>query len=131
MTLVENFVRDRSARTGTIQNEIVADDFAAQQSTAESRAEARGQALGVTSPSIRTPGRCPCDRRRPGRGGRANVLRRHSDFRDDGLAGKEQRLDDRTQAGSSACQQIGVTEILRHLAALLRDRYAAADNRSC
>jgi len=40
MTLVENFVRDRSARTGTIQNEIVADDFAAQQSTAESGPEA-------------------------------------------------------------------------------------------
>jgi hypothetical protein len=129
VTLMENLVRDGTARAGAMQDEIVVDYFASQQGTAESGPHAKRQVRGAT--------RRPGDRRSPGgAGGYAPIRpRRHSDFGNDSLASEEQCLDDRTLASGAACQHVRIAKILRHFGALLPDRNPVrngpADDCSC
>jgi hypothetical protein len=86
VALMENLVRDGTARASAMQHEIVVDYFASQQGTAESGPHAKRQVRGVTPRSVRSTGRRPGDRRSPGGAGAPIRPRRHSDFGNDSLA---------------------------------------------
>jgi hypothetical protein len=136
VALVVNIMRDGAARTDAMQDKVFVDDFAGQQRPAEIGAHAGQPSPRVTPRSARVAGGRPPGRRSPGSaGGCTRNLPRHGDFGDDCLAGEEQCLDDRTHAGGAACQLVRITNVLRYLGTLLRDRNPVrngpADDRSC